>query len=85
LVTRNESGNGFSHMGITVPDYDAALMRLRNVGVKFIKDRGEAITVSMYGLSETAVPLDEGFVKIIQDIAFIEDPDGYCIEIIGQH
>jgi len=73
-------------MGITVPNYDAALARLRNAGVKFIKDRGEEITVSMYGLpEETAVPLDEGFVKIIRDIAFIEDPDGYCIEIMGQH
>jgi Glyoxalase/Bleomycin resistance protein/Dioxygenase superfamily len=73
-------------MGITVPDYDAAILRLREAGVKFIKDRGEEITVQMYGLpDDTRLPLDEGFVSIIRDIAFIQDPDGYCIEIMGQH
>jgi Glyoxalase/Bleomycin resistance protein/Dioxygenase superfamily len=73
-------------MGITVPDYDDALNRLRDSGVTFIKDRGEDITTKMYGLpDDTPLPLDEGFMNVIRDIAFIEDPDGYCIEIMGQH
>jgi hypothetical protein len=69
-----------------VPNYEQALERLKMAGVKFIKDRGEDITVNMYGLPEdTPLPLEEGFVNVIRDIAFIEDPDGYCIEIMGQH
>jgi lactoylglutathione lyase len=78
--------NGFSHLGITVPNYEEALKRLKDAGVKFIKDKGEDITVRMYGLpDDTPMPLEEGFVKIIREIAFVEDPDGYCIEIMGQH
>lgn len=73
-------------MGITVPNYEEALKRLKYAGVKFIKDKGEDITVRMYGLpDDTPTPLEEGFVKIIREIAFVEDPDGYCIEIMGQH
>jgi lactoylglutathione lyase len=86
LTTRNIPSNGFSHIGITVPNYDEALQRLKDNNVKFIKDRGEDITVDMYGLpGDTPLPLDEGFVKVIRDIAFVEDPDGYCIEVMGQH
>ena len=86
MNTQNVASNGFSHMGITVLDYDDALNRLRDSGVTFIKDRGEDITTRMYGLpDDTPVPLDEGFTNVIRDIAFIEDPDGYCIEIMGQH
>ena len=69
-----------------MPDYQSALKRLRDSGVKFIKDRGEDITVDMYGLpGNTPVPLDEGFTNVIREIAFVEDPDGYCIEVMGQH
>jgi lactoylglutathione lyase len=86
LTTRNVASNGFSHMGITVPDYDAALKRLKDAGVKILKDRGEEITLDVYGLPEdTPMPLDAGFVNVIRDIAFVEDPDGYCIEVMGQH
>jgi lactoylglutathione lyase len=86
LTTRNTATNGFSHIGITVPDYEGALKRLRDAGVKFRKDKGEEITVDIYGLpADTPLPLDEGFVNVIRDIAFVEDPDGYCIEVMGQH
>jgi lactoylglutathione lyase len=85
LTTRNIVTNGFSHIGITVPNYDEALKRLRDEGVKFIKDRGEEITEAMYGLPELGQPLDKGFVQVIRDIAFVEDPDGYCIEVMKQH
>jgi len=86
LTTRNIPSNGFSHIGITVPDYDAALKRLKDAGVKILKDRGEEITLDVYGLPEdTPLPLDEGFVNVIRDIAFVEDPNGYCIEVMGQH
>jgi len=73
-------------MGITVPHYEEALKRLKDAGVKFLKDKGEEITTSIYGLpADTPQPLDEGFVNIIRDITFVEDPDGYCIEVMGQH
>jgi lactoylglutathione lyase len=86
LTTRNTASNGFSHIGITVPHYEEALKRLKDAGVKFLKDKGEDITTSVYGLpADTPQPLDEGFVNVIRDIAFVEDPDGYCIEVMGQH
>jgi catechol 2,3-dioxygenase-like lactoylglutathione lyase family enzyme len=86
LTTRNIATNGFSHIGITVPDYEGALKRLKDSGVKFIKDRGEDITVDMYGLpGNTPLPLDEEFANAIREITFVEDPDGYCIEIMAQH
>jgi catechol 2,3-dioxygenase-like lactoylglutathione lyase family enzyme len=73
-------------MGVSVPHFDEALKRLKDAGVKFLKDKGEDITVSVYGLpADTPQPLDEDFVKVIRNFAFVEDPDGYCIEVMGQH
>jgi hypothetical protein len=69
-----------------VPHYEQALKRLKDAGVTFLKDKGEDITTSVYGLpADTPLPLEEGFVNVIRDIAFVEDPDGYCIEVMGQH
>jgi catechol 2,3-dioxygenase-like lactoylglutathione lyase family enzyme len=86
LSTENIARNGFSHIGITVPNYEEALKRFKNAGVKFIKDRGEDITAAKFGLPEdTPTPLDEGFFNAVREITFIEDPDGYCVEIMAQH
>ena len=57
MSTRNESGNGFSHIGITVPDYEGAIERVKEAGVKILKERGEEITTRVYGLpDDTPMP-----------------------------
>ncbi|CAK1549325.1 unnamed protein product [Leptosia nina] len=58
----NSDPRGYGHIGILVPDVDAACARFEEQGVKFIKKPQDG---KMKGL------------------AFIQDPDGYWIEIFN--
>lgn len=58
----NSEPRGFGHIGICVPDVNAACARLELLGVTFVKR-----------------PEDGRMRKI----AFIQDPDGYWIEILS--
>ncbi len=61
--TPYETGNGFGHLALGVPDIYAACARLEKEGVKIPRPPG---------------PMKHGSTVI----AFIEDPDGYKIELI---
>ncbi|KAM0753445.1 Glyoxalase/Bleomycin resistance protein/Dihydroxybiphenyl dioxygenase [Meredithblackwellia eburnea MCA 4105] len=74
---------GFSHIGITVPSVEDALTRLTTkFGAKVIKPLG---TTDDPNLPQGHDPLPEGFANVIKKIAFVEDHDGYLIEIVPQN
>ncbi|KAM7395840.1 hypothetical protein PAMA_007225 [Pampus argenteus] len=58
----NNEPRGFGHIGIAVPDVNAACKVFEDQGVTFVKKP------------------DSGKMK---DLAFIQDPDGYWIEILS--
>lgn len=62
-VETYEIGTAFGHLALGVPDIYAACARLREAGVKIVREPG---------------PVKFGTTVI----AFIEDPDGYKIELI---
>lgn len=62
-VETYEIGTAFGHLALGVPDIYEACARLREAGVKIVREPG---------------PVKFGTTVI----AFIEDPDGYKIELI---
>jgi len=66
-----EHGTGYGHIALEVNDIYDACERLSNMGVKITRDAGPMTN----GSDET------GEREII---AFIKDPDGYAIELIGK-
>ncbi|CVL13700.1 uncharacterized protein FPRN_12075 [Fusarium proliferatum] len=87
---------GFGHLGFTVPNVSQALMRLRAQGVPVLKDIGpceapilisdwekqRGVGVSVKG---TDSELHPGYAKLLEQIAFIQDPDGYIVELVPQN
>ncbi|HHJ13684.1 MAG TPA: lactoylglutathione lyase [Gammaproteobacteria bacterium] len=64
-----EQGSGFGHLALEVPDVYAACSRLSAMGVSVVRDPGPM-----------NFPPDESDHGEI--IAFIEDPDGYKVELV---
>jgi len=64
-----EPGTGYGHVALKVSDILAACKRLEGMGVKIVREPGPMT----YAVDETGHK---------EDIAFIEDPDGYKIELI---
>lgn len=64
-----EQGSGYGHMALEVGDIYAACNRLRDMDIKITREPGPM-----------TFPVDETGHK--ENIAFIEDPDGYMIELI---
>lgn len=64
-----EHGTGYGHVALEVTDVYAVCKRLKSMSVKIVREPGPM----MYPVDET------GHREVI---AFIEDPDGYKIELI---
>jgi len=64
-----ELGSGYGHIALGVVDIYTACTRLEKMGVKIVRPPGPMT----YAADETGHK---------EDIAFIEDPDGYKIELI---
>jgi len=68
--TSYQHGNGYGHIALEVEDIESACQRFENMGVKILRQPGPML----YAVDET------GHREVI---AFIEDPDGYKIELIS--
>lgn len=92
-----ETGNrppalGFGHLGFTVPSVPKALDRMRKAGVKIMKDIGSGTsTRQAIPLSEHEEKLGVGlgdihpnYAAVFDNIAFVQDPDGYVVELVPQ-
>ena len=64
-----ELGTGYGHVALAVADIYAACKRLESMGVSIVREPGPMT----YAVDETGHK---------EHIAFIEDPDGYKIELI---
>lgn len=64
-----EHGRGFGHLAVGVVDIGAAILRMNAMGVKIIRSPGP-MEFCAAGARKQEV------------IAFVEDPDGYRIELI---
>lgn len=65
-----QQGNAYGHIALAVTDIYAACQRLEAMGVKVVRPAGPMTFAA-----------DETGEKEL--IAFIEDPDGYRVELIG--
>ncbi|XP_008308946.1 lactoylglutathione lyase-like [Cynoglossus semilaevis] len=63
----NSDPHGFGHIGITVPDVFAACRLFQEEGVTFVKKLED----------------DDDMKSKVKGLAFIQDPDGYWIEILS--
>ncbi|KAF3910418.1 hypothetical protein ABW20_dc0104968 [Dactylellina cionopaga] len=89
--TGNEAPNlGFGQVGFTIPDVRAAVERLKAGGVKVLKDLGvstrESVPLSEWeeGNGVGKGEIHEGYGRILSQIAFVADPDGYLVELVPQ-
>ena len=92
-----ETGNrppalGFGHLGFTVPSVPKALERMRAAGVTVVKEIGSGTsTRAAIPLSEHEEKLGVGigevhpnYAAVFDNIAFVQDPDGYIVELVPQ-
>jgi lactoylglutathione lyase len=67
-----QHGTGYGHLALEVDDINEACIRLAKMGVSVVREPGPM----MYAVDKT------GHREVI---AFIEDPDGYKIELIEKN
>lgn len=70
--TTYSHGTGFGHVALSVGDIYGACARLAEMGVEILRDPGPM----------KDAPRETG---VREEIAFVADPDGYKIELIGRH
>ncbi len=78
------------HIGIMVPDVDAACERFASLGVEFVKkpNDGSLFTNFLCDVKSSSMHFSTflfSFVGKMKGIAFIKDPDGYWIEIFNNN
>jgi len=74
-------------MMFTVPNIEASMKHLKSQGVKVIKDYDEddteGVCCRFLGCEHPSKGVDQGLWAAAKGVAFVQDPDGYLIEIIS--
>ena len=76
-------GEGFGHVGSTVPDVEKALERVGEFGYEIIKPLGEA-KAEQFGVPASVKDehVAEGYKHVFRQLAFVLDPDVGFLEVI---
>ncbi|KAH6642093.1 glyoxalase family protein [Boeremia exigua] len=76
----------FVKLGFTVPDLELAVKHLKSHDIKFVKEAGTAdhsgVAASFLGCEAPGKGFDKSLWEAVVPIPFVQDPDGYLIEII---
>ncbi|KAL1987811.1 hypothetical protein VTN96DRAFT_2214 [Rasamsonia emersonii] len=83
---------GFGHLGFTVPDVSATVERLRQAGVRIVKELGvvikETVQIGSWESDQLGIAQKElhpNYVRVAEKMAYVEDPNGYIIELVPQN
>ncbi|KAF4432801.1 Lactoylglutathione lyase [Colletotrichum fructicola Nara gc5] len=82
---------GFGHLGFTVPHVPSILARLKDAGAPVVKDlryNGRASIPLTEWEKERGVGVGdmvESYKETIKQVAMVEDPDGYYVELVPQN
>ncbi|KAI1498591.1 lactoylglutathione lyase [Biscogniauxia marginata] len=79
---------GFNHLGFTVPNVKEAVTRLKEAGMRVVKEvQGgpiDGIPITQWEKEKgiATAELSHHFENIFRQIAFVQDPDGYLVELV---
>ncbi|KAJ3047969.1 hypothetical protein HK097_011000 [Rhizophlyctis rosea] len=76
---------GFCHLGFTVDNAPSCMALIKKGGYKIIKDVGEKPSKAMFGFASETPELNEWFQEAVTPLGFVEDPDGYWVEVVPNH
>ncbi|KAF7915864.1 uncharacterized protein EAE98_010944 [Botrytis deweyae] len=91
--TQTKPHSSFSHLGLIVPDIQAAQARMEAKGVKIVKRVGDAVDINSPIPAALGFPNVQAFEEGIPglealgfyDFMIIADPDGNLLEVIQQY
>ncbi|OQV04659.1 Glyoxalase-like domain-containing protein [Cladophialophora immunda] len=79
-------GFGLIKLCFTVPDVSACMKRMEDNGVKVLKQPGSAqgleVAARAVGAEAPEKGRNQGLWKAVTGAGFVEDPDGYLIELV---
>ena len=82
----NHPDSRFVKLAFSVPDVDKAMEYITSHDIKILKEAGTAqgsdVVFSFLGCETPDKGCDKGLWEAVVNVPFVEDPDGYLIEII---
>ncbi|KIY01496.1 uncharacterized protein Z520_03048 [Fonsecaea multimorphosa CBS 102226] len=87
ITNANEHpGFGLIKLCFTVPDISACMKRMEDKGVKVLKQPGSPqgleVAARATGAEMPEKGRNQGLWKAVTGVGFVEDPDGYLIELV---
>ena len=77
---------GLVKLCFTVPDLAACMDRMKDYNVNVLKhagvNEGEQVVATALGAESPSKGRNKALWELVKGIAFVEDPDGYVIELV---